>query len=33
VALNAPKPDEIPSGMRGNSDEAMKLSYVNLYES
>ncbi|MEM1747507.1 MAG: hypothetical protein QXT76_03815 [Sulfolobales archaeon] len=24
VALNAPKPDENPSGMRGNRDEAMK---------
>ena len=24
VALNAPKPDENPSGMRGNQDEAMK---------
>jgi hypothetical protein len=23
VALNAPKPDEAPSGMRGNRDEAM----------
>jgi len=23
VALNAPKPDEGPSGMRGNRDEAM----------
>jgi len=25
VALNAPKPDEIPSGMRGNRDEAMTV--------
>jgi len=33
VALNAPKPDETPSGVRGNRDEAMKSSYVNLYES
>jgi len=33
VALNAPKPDEIPSGMRGNRDEAMTVSYMNLYES
>jgi putative transposase len=24
VALNAPEPDEVPSGMRGNRDEAMK---------
>jgi len=23
VALNAPKPDEVPSGVRGNRDEAM----------
>jgi len=33
VALNAPKPDENPSGMRGNQDEAMTSSYINLYES
>jgi len=33
VALNAPKPDENPSGMRGNRDEAMTPSYINLYES
>ena len=25
VALNAPKPDEAPSGMRGNRDEAMTV--------
>ena len=25
VALNAPKPDEAPSGMRGNRDEAMTI--------
>jgi len=25
VALNAPKPDEGPSGMRGNRDEAMTV--------
>jgi len=25
VALNAPKPDEIPSGVRGNRDEAMTV--------
>jgi hypothetical protein len=33
VALNAPKPDEAPSGMRGNKDEAMTVRHVNLYES
>jgi len=33
VALNAPKPDEAPSGMRGNRDEAMTVSNVNLYGS
>jgi len=34
VALNAPKPDENPSGMQGNQDDAMKTSsYMNLYES
>jgi len=33
VALNAPKPDENPSGMQGNRDEAMTSSYINLYES
>jgi putative transposase len=34
VAPNAPKPDEVPSGMRGNGDDAMTASsYVNLYES
>jgi putative transposase len=35
VALNAPKPDENPSGMQGNRDEAMKntSSYMNSYES
>jgi putative transposase len=34
VALSAPKPDEVPSGMRGNGDDAMTASsYVNLYES
>jgi putative transposase len=32
VALNAPEPDEAPSGMRGNGDEAMIAStYMNLY--
>jgi hypothetical protein len=25
VALNAPKPDETPSGVRGNRDEAMTV--------
>jgi len=30
VALNAPKPDEIPSGVRGNRDEAMTVNNVNL---
>jgi hypothetical protein len=25
VALNAPKPDEAPSGMQGNRDEAMTV--------
>ncbi|MEM1830695.1 MAG: hypothetical protein QXJ64_04595 [Thermosphaera sp.] len=29
-ALNAPKPDENPSGMRGNRDEAMTSTYINL---
>jgi len=33
VALNAPKPGENPSGMRGNRDEAMTPSHINLYES
>jgi len=35
VALNAPKPDEAPSGMQGNRDEVMKniSSYINLYKS
>jgi len=35
VALNAPKPDESPSGMQGNRDEAMKntSSCMNSYES
>ena len=32
VALNAPEPDEVPSGMRGNGDEVMTAStYMNLY--
>jgi hypothetical protein len=34
VAPNAPEPDEDPSGMRGNGDEAMTASsYMNSYES
>jgi len=33
VALNAPKPGENPSGVRGNRDEAMTSSHINLYES
>jgi len=35
VPLNAPKPDENPSGMRGNRDEAMKITstHIDLHES
>ena len=33
MALNAPKPDENPSGMRGNRDEAMTVNNMNLYGS
>jgi len=35
VALNAPKPNENPSGMQGNKNEAMKntSNHMNLYES
>jgi putative transposase len=34
VAPNAPEPDEVPSGMRGNRYEAMTASiFMNLYES
>ncbi|MEM1682853.1 MAG: RNA-guided endonuclease TnpB family protein [Ignisphaera sp.] len=33
VPLNAPKPDENPSGMRGNRDEAMKSTNINLHQS
>ncbi|MEM2076674.1 MAG: RNA-guided endonuclease TnpB family protein [Sulfolobales archaeon] len=33
VPLNAPKPDENPSGMRGKRDEAMKSTNINLYQS
>ena len=31
VALNAPKPNENPSGVQGNKDEAMK-NHINLYK-
>jgi len=35
VSPNAPKPNENPSGMRGNKDEAMKITstHINLHES
>ena len=33
VTLNAPKPDESPSGVQGSRDEAMTSSYTNLYKS
>ncbi|MEM1696980.1 MAG: zinc ribbon domain-containing protein [Desulfurococcaceae archaeon] len=33
VPLNAPKPDENPSGMQGNRDEAMKSTNINLHQS
>jgi transposase len=33
VPLNAPKPDENPSGMRGSRDEAMTSNHMNLHES
>jgi putative transposase len=33
VALNAPKPDEAPSGMRGKEGEAMTSTNINSYES
>ncbi|MEM0232731.1 MAG: IS200/IS605 family accessory protein TnpB-related protein [Candidatus Nezhaarchaeales archaeon] len=33
VPLNAPKPDENPSGMQGKRNEAMKLTNINLYQS
>ena len=32
VSLNAPKPNESPSGMRGNKDEAMKSNHINTQE-
>ncbi|MEM4906368.1 MAG: zinc ribbon domain-containing protein [Sulfolobales archaeon] len=33
VTLNAPKPDENPSGMQGKRDEAMTSTYINLHQS
>ena len=30
VALNAPKPDENPSGMQGNRDDAMTIKQYKL---
>jgi len=33
VALNAPKPNENPSGVRGNRGDAMTPTHINLYES
>ena len=33
MALNASKPDESPSRMRGNRDEAMTINNVSPYES
>ncbi|MEM2221098.1 MAG: transposase, partial [Ignisphaera sp.] len=33
VTLNTPKPNENPTGMQGNRDEAMKSSNINLYQS
>jgi len=33
VAPNTPKPDENPSGMQGNKNEAVKTNHINLYES
>ena len=33
VALNAPKPDENPSGMQRNKDEAMKSNHINTHKS
>ncbi|MEM1747053.1 MAG: hypothetical protein QXI06_03795 [Sulfolobales archaeon] len=33
VALNAPKPDENPRPMRGERDEAMKSTNINLHQS
>jgi len=32
VALNAPKPDEAPSGVRGNRDEAMTVRQQPIWE-
>jgi len=33
VASNTPKPDESPSGMRGNGDEATTSHNMKLYQS
>jgi len=33
VPLNAPEPDENPSGMQGKRDEAMKSTNINLHQS
>jgi len=33
VTLNAPKPDENPSGMQGKRDEAMKSTNKNPHQS
>jgi hypothetical protein len=33
VALNALRPDEVPSGMRGKEYEAMTIKQSNLYKS
>jgi len=33
VSLNALKPDETLSGMRGNRDEAMKSNHINPHKS
>ena len=33
VALNAPKPNENPSGMQGKRDDTMTSSHINLYKS
>ena len=33
VALNASKPNEVPSGMQGNRDEAMKSNHINTHKS
>jgi len=33
VALNALKPDEAPSGMQGNRDEATTSNHINTHKS